>query len=69
MKSPSFLSLLSIDPFNLHLARTISIRDHRAPAVALAGLGYHLLLEKPMAVTEADCIAIRDACSANNVHL
>eukprot|EP00729_Bicosta_minor_P020155 gene20155-4859_t len=30
-------------------------RDHRAPAEALAGMGYHLLLEKPMAVTEVDC--------------
>ena len=28
---------------------------HTAPAVALAGLGYHLLLEKPMAPTEAEC--------------
>jgi predicted dehydrogenase len=28
---------------------------HAAPAVALAGKGYHILLEKPMAPTEADC--------------
>jgi predicted dehydrogenase len=27
-------------------------RDHEEPAVLLAGLGYHLLLEKPMAPTE-----------------
>jgi len=32
------------------------VRDHRAPAEALAGMGYHLLLEKPMAVTEVDCV-------------
>jgi predicted dehydrogenase len=28
---------------------------HTEPAVAFAELGYHLLLEKPMATTEADC--------------
>ena len=30
-------------------------KDHEAPAVACAGLGYHMLLEKPMAPTEAAC--------------
>jgi predicted dehydrogenase len=29
--------------------------DHVEPAVAFAGLGYHVLLEKPMATSEADC--------------
>jgi Oxidoreductase family, NAD-binding Rossmann fold len=28
---------------------------HAEPAVAFAELGYHVLLEKPMATTEADC--------------
>ena len=28
---------------------------HREPAVALAGKGYHLLLEKPMSVSEEEC--------------
>jgi predicted dehydrogenase len=37
--------------------------------VAFASLGYHILLEKPMAVTEADCEAIAAACQANNVML
>ncbi|MFI7541916.1 Gfo/Idh/MocA family protein [Actinoplanes sp. NPDC049599] len=36
-------------------------RLHRAPAVALAGLGYHLLLEKPMAPTEAEAAEIAAA--------
>ena len=36
--------------------------SHIAPAVALAKLGYHLLLEKPMATNAADCIAIASAC-------
>lgn len=33
-------------------------RDHKAPAVAFAKRGYHILLEKPMAPTAADCKAI-----------
>ncbi|MFB6950631.1 Gfo/Idh/MocA family protein [Streptomyces niveus] len=36
-------------------------RSHTGPAVALAGLGYHLLLEKPMATTERDTVAITEA--------
>src|SRR4051812_32930069 len=36
-------------------------RMHRDPAVALAGLGYHILLEKPMAPTEQDAADIADA--------
>ena len=38
-------------------AAVIATQDamHAGPAVAFAGLGYHILLEKPMAVTEADC--------------
>ncbi|EDQ88953.1 uncharacterized protein MONBRDRAFT_32534 [Monosiga brevicollis MX1] len=42
---------------------------HKAPAVAFAKLGYHILLEKPMAVTAADCRAIAEACEANGVML
>lgn len=38
---------------------------HVEPAVTLAGLGYHVMLEKPMATSEADCerivAAARDA--------
>ncbi len=34
---------------------------HADPAVAFAGLGYHMLLEKPMAPTEADCRRIVQA--------
>ena len=30
-------------------------QDHMAPAVAFANRGYHVLVEKPMAVTEEDC--------------
>jgi predicted dehydrogenase len=32
--------------------------EHAEAAIALAGQGYHLLLEKPMATTEADCYRI-----------
>lgn len=31
---------------------------HMEPAVEFARLGYHIMLEKPMAVSEADCRAI-----------
>jgi predicted dehydrogenase len=34
---------------------------HAEPAVAFAELGYHVLLEKPMATTEADCRRIVEA--------
>ena len=42
-------------------------RMHRGPAVALADLGYHLLIEKPLAPTEEDAAAIVDAVSRNKV--
>ncbi|KAI8500247.1 hypothetical protein Bbelb_218130 [Branchiostoma belcheri] len=42
---------------------------HKGPAVAFADRGYHILLEKPMAVTEEDCREIVSACERNNVIL
>ncbi|EMD6621940.1 TPA: Gfo/Idh/MocA family oxidoreductase [Escherichia coli] len=42
---------------------------HRDPAVAFADLGYHILLEKPLAPTEHDCRIIIDAVKRNNVLL
>jgi predicted dehydrogenase len=36
-------------------------RDHVGPAVALTKLGYHMLLEKPMATTLEDCSSIASA--------
>ena len=47
----------------------ISTQDHmhRDPAIAFANLGFHLLLEKPMAVEEEDCHEIAEACERNNV--
>lgn len=44
-------------------------RMHRDPAVALADLGYHLLLEKPMAPTEPEAAAIAAAAERNGVIL
>ena len=44
-------------------------RDHKDAAIAFANLGYHLLVEKPMATTAEDCQAIHDACAANGVRL
>lgn len=43
--------------------------DHLAAATGLADLGYQLLLEKPMATTEADCEAIAEAARRNGTAL
>ena len=43
--------------------------EHVGPAVALAKAGYHLMLEKPMATTEADCAAIVEAAECSGVML
>ncbi len=40
---------------------------HMEPAIAFADLGYAILLEKPMAPNEEDCIRISEAIAANNV--
>lgn len=42
---------------------------HAEPAIAFAGLGYHILLEKPMAPTEAESIRIVNAAEDNGVML
>lgn len=44
-------------------------RQHRGPAVALADLGYHVLLEKPMAPTEEEAAEITAAAERNGVML
>ncbi len=43
-------------------------RLHTEPAVAYAELGYHILLEKPMAPTEDECSRIVDAVQSAGVH-
>ncbi|MFA5858769.1 MAG: Gfo/Idh/MocA family oxidoreductase [Elusimicrobiota bacterium] len=40
---------------------------HAEPAVAFANLGYHIMLEKPMATTETDCRRIVDAVIKNKI--
>jgi predicted dehydrogenase len=52
-------------------AAIIATQDqlHLAPAVRLADLGYHLLLEKPMATTEEDAVAITRAAERNGIIL
>ncbi|XP_078679376.1 putative oxidoreductase YteT isoform X1 [Branchiostoma floridae x Branchiostoma belcheri] len=42
---------------------------HKASAVAFADRGYHILLEKPMALTVEDCREVVAACERNNVIL
>ncbi|XP_056410090.1 glucose-6-phosphate 3-dehydrogenase-like [Hyla sarda] len=44
-------------------------RLHKDPAIAFAQKGYHILLEKPMAVTPEDCHEIVNACKENDVML
>lgn len=44
-------------------------REHEAPAVHLARLGYHLLLEKPMAPVEESAVRIADAAAQSGVML
>ncbi|XP_053499329.1 uncharacterized protein zgc:154075 [Ictalurus furcatus] len=44
-------------------------RLHKEPAVALARKGYHILLEKPMAVTLEDCTEIAETCIQSGVIL
>ncbi|MEV6424578.1 Gfo/Idh/MocA family oxidoreductase [Streptomyces sp. NPDC051662] len=44
-------------------------RSHTEPAVALADLGYHILLEKPMATSEDEAAAIADAARRNGILL
>lgn len=48
---------------------TTQDKDHVAPAVAFAGAGYHLLLEKPMAPDPEGCRTIVDAVAKAGVML
>jgi predicted dehydrogenase len=43
--------------------------NHVAPAIAAAKAGKHILLEKPMARTRADCLKIKEAVEKNGVKL
>ena len=42
-------------------------REHLEPAIAFAEKGYHILLEKPMAVTPEECQAIYDSVHDKNI--
>lgn len=42
---------------------------HTEPAIAFAEKGYHILLEKPMAPTEEECMRIAEAAKKNHVIL
>ncbi|MFD8979454.1 Gfo/Idh/MocA family protein [Streptomyces sp. NPDC059564] len=44
-------------------------RDHLEPVLAFAALGYHIMLEKPMALTEDECRRIVDAVERAGVIL
>ena len=42
---------------------------HTEPVIALANKGYHILVEKPMAIKEEDCGRMAKAAQDNNVIL
>ncbi|HUA30557.1 MAG TPA: Gfo/Idh/MocA family oxidoreductase [Streptosporangiaceae bacterium] len=44
-------------------------REHVGPAIAFAGLGYHVLLEKPIAPTWDECVAVVEAVERAGVIL
>lgn len=44
-------------------------REHVGPAVRFAGLGYHVLLEKPIAPTWTGCVEVVDAAERSGVIL
>lgn len=43
--------------------------DHFAPTMAAIDLGYHILLEKPVAPTAAECEQVAQAAEAKGVHI
>jgi predicted dehydrogenase len=45
---------------------TLMDRLHAPAGIAALGLGYHMLLEKPMAVSLADCIALEETRRGNS---
>ncbi|SHM53404.1 Predicted dehydrogenase [Cyclobacterium lianum] len=59
LEDPAIDAVLIATPHHLHA--TI--------AIAAARAGKHILLEKPMAATWQDCLAIQEACVKNNVKL
>ncbi|MGW5156515.1 Gfo/Idh/MocA family protein [Nonomuraea wenchangensis] len=52
-------------------AAVVATQDqlHTGPAVALADLGYHILLEKPMATSEPEATEIAEAARRNGIML
>jgi predicted dehydrogenase len=58
-----------INESNLADCVCICVQDqlHKDCCIHFAKLGYHILLEKPMAVTEEDCKDIASVCSQSNI--
>src|SRR5579859_7081010 len=57
----SWQELLAAGPLAPALVCATLDRQHTAPAVAALETGYHVLLEKPMAVTAEECVRIVQA--------
>lgn len=65
----SWSEVASVEKFADCALITTQDQLHAEPAVALAKKGYHILLEKPMAVSYADCCEIVSTCRSCNVIL
>ncbi|KAM9975842.1 hypothetical protein ACTFIW_013234 [Dictyostelium discoideum] len=61
--------IISIDKFADAVLIATPDQLHCEPAIAFANKKYHLLVEKPLAITLEDCEKITTACKANNVML
>ncbi|EAL63729.1 hypothetical protein DDB_G0287323 [Dictyostelium discoideum AX4] len=61
--------IISIDKFADAVLIATPDQLHCEPAIAFASKKYHLLVEKPLAITLEDCEKITAACKANNVML
>jgi predicted dehydrogenase len=61
----AFLRTGAVDAVYIALPNT----KHAAAAIRAADAGVHVLCEKPMAVDEAECMAMIEACKRTNVKL
>jgi predicted dehydrogenase len=61
--------IAALPPFADAVIITMPDREHVGPACRFAQLGYHVLLEKPIAPTRAECIEVIDAVEKAGVIL
>jgi len=59
--------IAALDKFADAVVITTPDNLHAGPAIAFANKGYHILVEKPMAISEADCLRMTKAAIDNNI--